>query len=96
MLRDVSNRFASALVVIAVLLPILSYSQGARIVKPSAISKLSHSLSVEPSLAGLRLGEKLETALDFLGKPITVEVIGKGEDPLTQYANQAKGIAILV
>jgi hypothetical protein len=43
-----------------------SWAQSAAILRPSVISKESRELSIDPSLAGFRIGDKFEIALKKL------------------------------
>ena len=80
----------------ALVVPMLTQAQGAAIARPSIVAKSSHSLVVDPSLAGFRLGEPAANAIARLGRPLTKEIIGEGPDAIVSYANNKTGITILL
>ncbi len=70
-------------------------AQGAAIVRPSQIADSSHPLSIQPALAGFRIGQGISDALARLGKPLKVDTLGSGPDSPVSYANLATGITVV-
>ena len=88
-------RLVSVPFLFAMVIPIMAQAQGAAIVRPSVVAKSSHSLQIDPSLAGFRLGEKTAKALALLGAPLTTEKVNEGPDAIISYTNDKTGITIL-
>jgi hypothetical protein len=78
-------------------LPVMAAArtQGAGILRPSSVSKRSHELSIDPSLAGIRIGDNLKTALKKIGKPLVRETLGNATDAPVSYTNQSTGISVI-
>lgn len=70
-------------------------AQGAGISLPTTIADSSHSLSVQPSLAGFTIGEPAAAAIKRLGTPLQVDTLGGGENVQVSYANASTGITII-
>ena len=71
------------------------FAQAARIVRPTQISKASHSIEVNPTLAGFRIGEPMAEALKKIGSLTKQERLGNSPDSPVSYSNDSKGISII-
>ena len=72
-----------------------AWAQGATIVRPSRVSKESRELKIAPVLAGLRIGDSIEKGIIAIGKPLTKETLGVGENAPISYKSESSGISFV-
>jgi len=70
--------------------------QRAGILRPSRVADSARTVSVQPALAGFRIGEPAAGAITRLGAPLRVDTLGSGPDAPLSFANLATGITLIV